>query len=134
MDTKTLIINLKILGQIDTGMKINTQQQYFTLDDKRFQNFTRWYRTDNRHYTYEKISNLVENLSRLYSEEKQPPVGYTNENFKEILENAVTGLCKLKTTYMDDKTFVSMLEVEIDLLNRIVAKIPVSPVKKDKSV
>lgn len=134
MDTKTMIINLKILGQLDTGMKINTQNQYFTIDDKRIQNITRWYRTDNRRYTYEKISKLVEDLGRFYDTEKQPPVGYTNENFREILENAITGLEKLKGTYIEDKTIVSMFEVEIDLLGRILSKIPKDPKESKKSV
>ena len=43
-------------------------------------------------------------------------------NFNDILKKAIDGLNKLKGTYEDDKTFVAKIEIEINLLSRLLNK------------
>jgi hypothetical protein len=115
---KTLIINLKILGQLQKGAKINTYDKYFTIDDDgHLQGALRRLRRDDRTNTYDKISKLVEELSKLNF--KDSLLCYSNENIKEILNEAITGLTTLKETYDKDRTFVSKISVEIDILKQL---------------
>ena len=44
------------------------------------------------------------------------------EIINDILKKAIDGLNKLKGTYEDDKTFVAKIEIEINLLSRLLNK------------
>lgn len=122
---KTHIINLKILGQIESGIKLNTREKYFTLDTSIWsQGLRRLYRGDNRKATYEKISDLVQNIGELIEERVN---GQDAEEFKAyispIIEQAIKGLNSLIDTYVEDKTFVSQMEVEVTELKEHLVKV-----------
>jgi hypothetical protein len=126
MDYKTLVVNLKIIGNLDTGVKINTRNKFFILDPINwYQGLYRGYRRDDRNVTAEKISSLIRETSELFSDKfNVESVGYqTIEEFYvyigPIIKNAIKGLQFLKLTYETDKTFVAQIEIEIDSLVRL---------------
>jgi len=129
IDCKSVLINLKILGKVDTGMKINVKNTIFTLDENGWKAMvTRKWRGDDRDQTYDKISKLVEDVTKLLDREQFSNDIYRNllneaVDFKNIIEASIEGLTKLKGTYIDDKTFVAKIEIEIGLLNRLFNKI-----------
>lgn len=125
---KTHIINLKILGQIESGIKLNTREKYFTLDTSIWsQGLRRLYRGDNRKATYEKISDLVQNIGEIIDERVNSS---DKDEFKQyispIIEQAIKGLTSLIDTYIEDKTFVSQIEVEITELKKYLERVTTS--------
>ncbi len=126
MDIKTIVINLTILGQITTGIKLNTREKYFTLDNLNwYQGMKRLYRRDDRNVTCEKISLLIKQFEEIMNLEDKTSIGYKNQEefnyqLKPIIENAITGLSYLKNTYEDDKTFIAQIDFELNILNRIL--------------
>jgi hypothetical protein len=141
MDYNTLIINLKILAQLDTGVKLNTRNKYFILDTVNwFQGLLRTYRRDTRDVTYEKICSLIKDVKDLVNDFDYQRVNLEfeskeafHEYIKPILEDALDGLKTLKTTYGDDQTFVAQISLEIDKLERITNSIKI-PVKDNAEV
>ena len=60
-DLKSIIINLKVVGQLEKGSKLNTREKFFFIDEKSWsQGMKRMYRQDDRNETYEKISLLIQ--------------------------------------------------------------------------
>jgi len=123
MDSKTILINLKILGKLDTGMKVNVKNSIFVLDDNVWKSIiTRRLRGDDRNQTYDKISHLITEVSKIIDQPTDDVI-IESVDFKEILDAAIQGLIKLKGTYQDDNTFVAKLEIEINLLTRLANKL-----------
>jgi hypothetical protein len=130
IDFKSLIINLKIIGHLKTGVKLNAREKFFELDDINwYQGLFRLYRRDDRTVTYEKITFLIKDLSELILLEDKKLHDTTGNMFKNrlefngyifpILSEAINGLKTLTTTYKDDETFIAQLELELDRLIRI---------------
>lgn len=120
--SKKIVINLKLLGELEMGVKLNTRENFFSIDDTRWdQGVRRTWRGDSRNSTYEKISELVSESKNLLEEQKD------NDEFKEfmipILKNAVKGLSSLKDTYSSDKTFLSKIDLEIETMERMVKRL-----------
>ena len=120
---KTIVINLSILGELENGIKLNTREKHFTLDQFTwYQGFQRLMRRDDRKVTYEKISFLIRNTQELVlnrPEEFTPFIGDI-KNIRPILEKAKTGLKNLQDTYEEDKTFTCEIDVEISSLARLL--------------
>ncbi len=126
MDVKTIIINLNILGQLTTGTKLNTREKYFTIDKVHLlQGLMRFSRRDDRNVTCEKISTLIGNLEQ-FSEKLGQNYSETDfvTEFKPIIIQAIKGLNNLKNTYETDKTFLAQIDYEINILNRVLSKMP----------
>jgi hypothetical protein len=125
--SKTTIINLKILGELEMGVKLNTRERYFTLDDTTwYQGLNRKWRGDTRDSTYEKVSQLVTETKELL-ESNEPNLENTIEEFVNfmvpIIDKAKKGLRSLQETYTADKTFISQIDLEISVLERIIQKL-----------
>lgn len=135
MDFKSLIINLKIIGKINSGEKLNTRNKYFTIDQASIlQGPLRAYRRDDRNVTCEKIAILVKEVHELIEStdmNKVKSFGFEdetddfNEYMKPIIEDAVKGLSNLKITYEKDNTFLAQMDLEIDNLVRLANKIKI---------
>lgn len=133
IDWKLTILNLKMLGQIDTGTKLNTRGNEFTLDDCNiFQGIYRYYRRDDRCHTLTKIEQLVRNVQTLVNHLIDGKNVHTVQNgFPYItidkialdIENGMNGLEKLRDTYNHDKTTSTKLEIEISCLKDVLLKI-----------
>lgn len=118
--SKKIVINLKLLGKLEMGVKLNTRGSYFSIDDTRWdQGVRRMWRGDNRDSTYEKISELIKDTKELLEKD-------SSDEFKEflipILKLATKGLCSLKETYSSDKTFLSKIDLEIETMERIIKR------------
>ena len=128
--TKITIINLKILGELCQGVKLNTRERYFTLDDTTwYQGVYRTWRGDSRQLTYEKINELISDTRELINTYQS--TGKTDDNninnigdfesyMNDILNNAIKGLRSLMETYNEDKTFISQLCVELEILTNLL--------------
>jgi hypothetical protein len=120
---KTIVINLSILGELENGIKLNTREKHFTLDQITwYQGLQRLMRRDDRKVTYEKISFLIRNTQELVLNRPEEFTPFIGEiiNIKPILEKAKTGLKSLKDTYEDDKTFSCEINVEMSSLVRLL--------------
>ena len=123
--SRITIINIKILGELKNGVKLNTREKHFALDDVGlFQSLKRLYRVDSRESTYEKISELVKDVHVLFNKPKS--LDMERDEFikfvsKDLIK-AKKGLLSLKDTYHDDKTFTAQIDVEIGSLGRLIDK------------
>lgn len=128
-DIKQIIVNLIILGQLDTGMKLNTRGDSFELDEYNwYQGFTRLIRRgEDRNITVKKIEILVKDTSVLVNSiisGETPEDIITLFKIREYIEQGITGLTKLKETYACDKTTWAKLGFEIESLEKLRATIP----------
>lgn len=135
--TKDLIINLKVIGKIGTGFKINTKEKYIELDDSTWYQWAlRKYRGDTRYSSITKINDTVEQvkfLIRIALEEVESErihdryMGRTPRDFLEfirgVLEETVKGLKNLMNTYTRDTTIYSQLEMNLFVLEKNMADI-----------
>lgn len=123
--SRIIIVNIKILGELKNGVKLNTREKHFALDDVGFlQAFKRLYRVDSRESTYEKISELVKDVQELFNRSKILDME-KDEFIKYIIKDLIKakkGLLSLKDTYSEDKTFISQIDIEISALGRLIDK------------
>jgi hypothetical protein len=122
---KEIIVNLIVLGKLDTGMKLNTRSKDFVIDDYNwYQGISRLWRRDDRSVTTDKISQLVkETAETIEFIQKNNEESITIEKLDGYIEGAIKGLNNLMTTYADDVTTCAKLEVEIETLTKIKNKI-----------
>lgn len=121
--------NLKVIGKIGPGFKVNTKGKYLQLDDTTYwQGATRWFRGDSRNTMYEKIHSTIHNSFTIinmaisdYRENPNQSQGiYHNTTpgdflvtMSEILQQTKIGMENLKDTYDPDPTLSSRLEIDI---------------------
>jgi hypothetical protein len=132
--TKNLLVDLRTLGKIEEGKKINTKEKYISSDDTTFlQPLWRWYRGDSRISTGNKIekvltcsSNLIEkavmDVNNGYDDPKDiyikiPPSKFLDD-IRVVLVQANAGVKNLRDTYVQDDTISSKLEMHIQTLGR----------------
>lgn len=124
-----LLTNLKVIGKIGPGFKINTKGKYLQLDDTTYwQGLLRWYRGDSRNTMYEKVHStisasqkivnmLIRDLNYNPEEPKEIYNNCTPGDFLrivyQILKGAKSGMESLKDTYDPDPTLSSRLEMDI---------------------
>jgi len=134
-----LMTNLKVIGKIGPGFKIDTKGKYLKLDDTTYwQGATRWYRGDSRDTMYEKVhSNILSSLKIInmaindnISNPDTPLTIYNNVSptdflvtMHDILKNTRIGLENLRDTYNADSTLTSRLEMDIISVQNQVALI-----------
>lgn len=121
--------NLKVIGKIGPGFKVNTKGKYLQLDDTTYwQGAMRWFRGDSRNTMYEKIHSTIYNSFTIinmaisdYRENPHQSSGvYQNSTpgdflltMSEILQQTKIGMENLKDTYDPDPTLSSRLEIDI---------------------
>lgn len=121
--------NLKVIGKIGPGFKVNTKGKYLQLDDTTYwQGALRWFRGDSRTTMYEKIHSTVHSsllivnmaISDYIENPNESIVIYYNSTPHEfltimydILKSAKVGMDNLKDTYDPDPTLSSRLEMDI---------------------
>lgn len=138
---KTMIINLKVLGNLNPNNKLNTKEKYLTIDEGPSQRIKRYYRGDDRNLTREKINLLIKDLQNFI--ETIPTVYITlkfdssEELYDYILttiKQTKTGLLNLRETYNGDATFVPQLDIEISDLVRIIERLRKKVGEQNKEV
>jgi hypothetical protein len=122
--------NLKVIGKIGPGSKVNTKGKYLQLDDTTYwQGALRWYRGDNRDTMYGTIHNTIRNSLKIVNmaisieNPNQCMEMYNNctqldfiGTMYEILKESLIGMENLKDTYDPDPGMSSRLEMDILLI------------------
>jgi hypothetical protein len=140
--------NLKILKNIKSNDKLYYENDTFYLDEPAYvQGVTRWWYSGSRINTLQSLNEFVEKLFKTinsvystddndseitntyYSKVTKTANVFKEENSKVLMNfttcmtNAIDGLTNLKTTYKDDVTTVSNIEIIIEKINVRVKKI-----------
>lgn len=112
--------NLKLIGMINKGEKVCLRKGQLNIEQvDRLQSFRRWYNKDSRDVTLIHIRNTINDaikiakglmMNNIQSEMKTWTVGALNQELK----NCDTGLQNLKTTYIDDPSFLANIDVLCD--------------------
>jgi len=143
------ISNLKILAKIKAKDKLYYQDDKFWIDEPKWgQAVSRWWNEGSRNSTLKSLNDFVEEVFKtidaIYNTENSNNTNdisntyysniSSNKVFKEAnsnlliqftqeMNNAAAGLTNLKSTYKDDITTVSNLEIIVEKINVRVNKI-----------
>ena len=112
MDIEEIIINLKILQNLDKNQKIVTRGSYINIESPSVipEFIRRWNRQENRVETIKKINNIVN--AAIENIDKDNVF-----NIKEYLTNAKTGILNLKETYSTCSQTCARIDIIIDKIN-----------------
>jgi hypothetical protein len=129
-----LLVDLRTLGKIEEGKKINTKEKYISSDDTTFlQPLWRWYRGDSRMAMGNKIQDTLscttdvikKAIADINDKNNSPKSIYLDVSpavflydLREVLILANKGLKNLRDTYVQDDTMSSKLELQIQTINR----------------
>lgn len=115
-----LMANLKLLAMINKGEKICVRKGQLNIEPvDRLQSVRRWYNKDSRDVTLVHIRNTINDAIKiakgLLANNIQSDLKIWTVTALNIeLKNCETGLQNMKTTYMDDSSFVANMDVLID--------------------
>jgi len=93
MDSEEVIINLKLLSQVEKGQKLITRDAYLNIEGPYIfipEFVRRWRRQDSRHETVKCINRIVNDAITISA--KDP-------SMKPYLDKAIQGIINLKETY-----------------------------------
>jgi hypothetical protein len=115
MDIEEIIINLKILQNLEKNQKLITRGAYLNIESPSLipEFIRRWNRQDNRVETLKRINTIVnsaiENLDK-------------NETFniKEYLVGSKEGINNLKETYSTCSQTCARLDIILDKINTVL--------------
>jgi hypothetical protein len=115
-----LMANLKLVAMINKGEKVCVRKGQLNIEPvDRLQSMRRWYNKDSRDVTLVHIRNTVNDAIKvakgLLANNIQSDLKVWTVTALNIeLKNCEVGLQNLKTTYMDDSSFVANMDVLID--------------------
>jgi len=134
-----ILINLKVIGKIGPGDKINTKKKHFDKDNTCwYQPFLRLYRGDSRECSINQVKYLIDETNTLIALAIRNKHNYIEEFFyknfsseeflnmlwdEKIIHNALTGVENLKDTYNNDSNITSRLECLITVLRKNIEKL-----------
>lgn len=137
-----ILINLKVIGKIGPGDKINTKKKHFDKDNTSwYQPFLRLYRGDSRECCINQINYLINETNTLITlaiKSKQIGLSKTDEFFyknfspneflkmlwdERIIHNALTGVENLKDTYNNDSNITSRIECLVTILRKNIIEL-----------
>ena len=93
MDSEEVIINLKLLSQVEKGQKLITRDAYLNIEGPYIfipEFVRRWRRQDSRHETVKVINRVINEAISLSKKD---------ESIKSYLDKAIPGVMNLKETY-----------------------------------
>tara|TARA_A100001015_G_C14697099_1_gene596779 strand:+ start:13 stop:459 length:447 start_codon:yes stop_codon:yes gene_type:complete len=116
-----LIINLKILSQVDKNRKLLTKESLLNIEPIKKSMFLqfppesirRWWTGNNRDETLKKIDNIVEKCISMINK---------NKDLGPYLINSITGIKNLKETYSECPQTRARLDVIIDKINNCIVE------------
>lgn len=124
MDIDEILINLKVLENLEANQKLISRGPYLNIE---FQSiipewFRRWRRQDTRNETLKKI-NLVVNSAINYCEDNKRMIIEENDNSRvkdvvDYLIKAINGLVSLKETYATCHQTVARIDVIINKIEQ----------------
>ena len=126
MDKEELLINLKVLSQLQKNQKLISRGAYINIEIVSIipEFLRRWNRQDNRHESIKKINSIVNrSVEFIASWEKDLEDGEINvdlDNMKQYLENALNGIKNLKETYATCVQTCARLDVIINKITDVL--------------
>jgi len=93
MDKEEIIINLKLLEQVEKGQKLVTRDAYLNIETSVLlipEFVRRWRRQDSRHETVKVINRVVNEAIAMSKKD---------ETIKPYIDKAIPGVMNLKETY-----------------------------------
>lgn len=115
-----VMANLKLISMINKGEKLCIRKGQMNIEpEDRLQSLRRWYNKDSREVTLVHIRNTINEAIKiakgLLSNNIQSDLKIWTVTALNIeLKNSENGLQNLKTTYMDDSSFVANIDVLSD--------------------
>lgn len=111
---QTIIVNLKLLGKIEIGQKINTEYYFGIINaDSATSNLYRLLVGESRYKTLKFIEDTVTGTQILMSSRS---ASITNASLWQDISQARKGLGNLARTYANDKVICARLEIMQELL------------------
>lgn len=135
MDQEDILLQLKIISQIDKTNKITINNKSLEIDNRYFQFFRRYCNGDSRNNTIENIDKIIKKsfdfidktLEKEISEDIEsaaPKKNYFSEENSHILQrfllelnNSIKGLGNLKNTYQNDTSANARIDLIIQKIN-----------------
>ena len=93
MDKEEIIINLKLLEQVEKGQKLITRDAYLNIETQNIfipEFVRRWRRQDSRHESVKVVNRVVNEAITLSKKD---------ESIKSYINKAIPGIMNLKETY-----------------------------------
>lgn len=112
--------NLKLIGMINKAEKICLRKGQLNIEQfDRLQCVRRWYNKDSRDNTLIHIRNTINDAIKIAKGLLNNSITtdlkvWTISSINQELKNCETGLQNLKTTYMEDSSFVANIDVLVD--------------------
>jgi hypothetical protein len=112
--------NLKLIGMIKKGEKVCLRKGQLNIEYvDRLQSFRRWYNKDSRDVSLIHIRNTINDAIKiakgLIANNIQSDLKiWTVSALNQELRNCENGMQNLKTTYIDDPSFLANIEVLLD--------------------
>ena len=111
MDIEEIIINLRILNQLNKNQKLITRGSYLNIEAPSLipEFIRRWNRQDNRIETIKKINSVINSAIKLIDTDKF--------NMKQYLTDSKIGIENLKETYATCTQTCARLDLILDKIN-----------------
>jgi len=110
-----LIINLKILSQLEKNRKLITKETYLNLESDNTvqipEFFKRWFRGDSRDEALKKIDNIIVKAINLIEK---------YNDLEQYLKDSIIGLENLKDTYSKCTQTKARIDVIIEKINKVI--------------
>jgi hypothetical protein len=108
MDKEEIIINLKLLEQVEKGQKLITRDAYLNIESPIFfipEFVRRWRRQDSRHETVKVINRVINDAISISKKD---------ETIKAYIDKAIPGVMNLKETYSMCQQTCARLDMILD--------------------
>lgn len=121
--------NLVLLSRIQPGDKLLYNSTILNIDRSYFQFVRRWYNSTDRLKTTQFINTIIDQtfmaIDKILGNEAYMTLSSETrdillQRFNLELKNSINGLINLKTTYNDDNSIVSSIDVIIENINNKV--------------
>ena len=112
MDVEEIIINLKILSQLDKNQKLITRGSYINIEGPSLipEFIRRWNRQENRAETLKKINTIINFAIELIDKDNKYDV-------KQYIIDSKNGIQNLKETYSTCSQTCARLDIILDKIN-----------------
>lgn len=119
MDIDEVLVNLKVLEQIQVNQKLISRGPYLNIEYESIvpEFIRRWRRQDNRNETIKKINLVINSALKLKEDNDR-----IKERLDKYLTKSVTGLKALKETYATCCQTTARIDVIISKINNSTSK------------
>jgi len=125
MDKEEIIINLKLLEQVEKGQKLITRDAYLNIEGPYLfipEFVRRWRRQDSRHETVKVINRVINEAITLSKKD---------DSLKSYLDKAIQGVMNLKETYSMCHQTCARLDMILDKMKPFKIEINISCLEEE---